>query len=122
MGSGKLALAMKWTLGLARAYDNNWWELEWRNRNLPSWSGDYESPTQPTPSPPDGTAPGTLLPGGLATIPLNRDWFTNYVLARLNTHEFRRNECLGSEILNDSGLTPFYADPKSGRFQSAAIQ
>ncbi len=35
-----------------------------------------------------GTEPGTLLPGGLATIPLNRDWFTNYILARLNTAVF----------------------------------
>ncbi|MCD4726763.1 MAG: VCBS repeat-containing protein, partial [Pirellulales bacterium] len=25
-----------------------------------------------------GTSPGTLLPGGLATIPLNRDWFTDF--------------------------------------------
>ena len=40
-----------------RAYANNWWELEWRNRNLSSWAGDYESPYQPTPSPPDGTEP-----------------------------------------------------------------
>ena len=31
-----------------------------------------------------GSDPGTLLPGGLATIPLNRDWFTDYILARLN--------------------------------------
>ncbi len=35
-----------------------------------------------------GTEPGTLLPGGLATIPLNRDWFTDFVLARLNTYTF----------------------------------
>lgn len=35
-----------------------------------------------------GTDPGTLLPGGLATIPLNRDWFTDYILARLNTAVF----------------------------------
>ena len=37
-----------------------------------------------------GTAPGTLLPGGLATIPLNRDWFTDFVLARINTPVFAR--------------------------------
>ncbi len=35
-----------------------------------------------------GTDPGTLLPGGLATIPLNRDWFTDYILDRLNTKPF----------------------------------
>jgi len=35
-----------------------------------------------------GTDPGTLLPGGLATIPLNRDWFTDFVIARLNTYTF----------------------------------
>jgi hypothetical protein len=31
-----------------------------------------------------GTEPGTPLPGGLVTIPLNRDAFTNFVLANLN--------------------------------------
>jgi hypothetical protein len=35
-----------------------------------------------------GTDPGTLLPGGLVTIPLNRDWFTDFILARLNTIPF----------------------------------
>ena len=35
-----------------------------------------------------GSAPGTLLPGGIVTIPLNRDWFTDFLLARLNTHPF----------------------------------
>lgn len=30
------------------------WEIEWVQRNLSTWSGDYQSPTQPTPSPPDG--------------------------------------------------------------------
>jgi len=35
-----------------------------------------------------GTDPGTLLPGGQATIPINRDWFTDYVLAHLNTPLF----------------------------------
>jgi len=37
-----------------------------------------------------GTDPGTLLPGGLATIPLNRDWFTDFILDRLNTPLFAR--------------------------------
>jgi len=31
-----------------------------------------------------GTVPGTLLPGELITIPLNRDWFTEFVLSHLN--------------------------------------
>jgi hypothetical protein len=35
-----------------------------------------------------GTEPGTPLPGGLATIPLNRDWLTNYILGHLNTSMF----------------------------------
>lgn len=35
-----------------------------------------------------GTLPGTALPGGLAVIPLNRDFFTNYILDRLNTPRF----------------------------------
>jgi len=37
-----------------------------------------------------GTDPGTLLPGGLAVIPLNRDWFTDCILARLNSPTFTR--------------------------------
>lgn len=35
-----------------------------------------------------GTEPGTPLPGGLVTLPLNRDWFFNYVLTHLNTSMF----------------------------------
>lgn len=35
-----------------------------------------------------GTKPGTLLPGGLATIPLNRDFFTNYIIANLSSPMF----------------------------------
>jgi len=33
------------------------WELELRQRNLQVWVNDYIAPFQPTPSPPDGTAP-----------------------------------------------------------------
>ncbi|MGI8923910.1 MAG: PEP-CTERM sorting domain-containing protein [Fimbriimonadales bacterium] len=33
------------------------WELEWRQRNLQVWVNDYIAPFQPTPSPPDSTAP-----------------------------------------------------------------
>lgn len=35
-----------------------------------------------------GTSPGTPLPGGQVTIPLNRDWFTDYILANLNNAIF----------------------------------
>jgi len=35
-----------------------------------------------------GTHPGTALPGGLATIPLNRDWFTNWIIANLQLPVF----------------------------------
>ena len=35
-----------------------------------------------------GTKPGTLLPGGQAVIPINRDFLTNYILANLNTAMF----------------------------------
>ncbi len=36
-----------------------------------------------------GTSPGTFLPGGLVTLPLNRDWFTDYVLDHLNNAVFQ---------------------------------
>lgn len=36
----------------------------------------------------NGTTPGTPLPGGLTTIPLNRDWFTDFILDRLNKPVF----------------------------------
>jgi len=29
-----------------------------------------------------GTSPGTPLPGGLATIPINKDWVTNYIIRK----------------------------------------
>jgi len=35
-----------------------------------------------------GTDPGTLLPGGQVTIPVNRDWFTGYVLSHVNQPPF----------------------------------
>ena len=35
-----------------------------------------------------GTDPGTLLPGGPVTIPINQDWFTELVLAWVNTAVF----------------------------------
>jgi len=36
-----------------------------------------------------GTAPGKPLPGGLATLPLNHDLFTNLVIAYTNTVVFQ---------------------------------
>ncbi len=33
------------------------WEIEYNARNLSSWNNDYESPTQPTPAPPDNSVP-----------------------------------------------------------------
>jgi hypothetical protein len=32
-----------------------------------------------------GISPGTLLPGGLATLPLNWDFFTDFVVLNLNS-------------------------------------
>jgi|GEM_PF-721474 len=36
-----------------------------------------------------GTEPGTPLPGGFVTLPLNRDWFTDFILAHMNTGIFQ---------------------------------
>lgn len=47
-----------------------------------------------------GTTPGTLLPGGLETVPINFDWFTDLILANLNTPMFW--DFLG--VLDDSGI------------------
>lgn len=35
-----------------------------------------------------GTSPGTLLPGGLAVLPLNWDLFTNTIIDMLNSYVF----------------------------------
>lgn len=35
-----------------------------------------------------GTSPGTALPGGLVTLPINRDWFTDFILDHLNNTRF----------------------------------
>ena len=37
-----------------------------------------------------GTSPGTLLPGGLVTIPLNRDWYTDLIIQNLSWPSFKR--------------------------------
>jgi len=62
-----------------------------------------------------GYEPGTLLPGGLTTIPLNRDWFTDFVLARLNSPAFAgfwgRLDASGRSAasLNAPKLNPLWA-------------
>jgi endonuclease I len=35
-----------------------------------------------------GTSPGTPLPGGLETLPLNQDWLTDYIIANLGVSPF----------------------------------
>ncbi len=37
-----------------------------------------------------GTSPGTVLPGGLVTIPLNRDWYTDLIIQNLSWPSFKR--------------------------------
>ncbi len=37
-----------------------------------------------------GTTPGTLLPGGRATLPLNLDYFTYHVIYNVNSHMFTK--------------------------------
>lgn len=51
-----------------------------------------------------GTEPGTLLPGGLATIPLNRDWLTDFIIGNLSRPAF--DTFLGS--LDGSGSAAAY--------------
>ncbi|MEC9373465.1 MAG: hypothetical protein VYC34_06455 [Planctomycetota bacterium] len=41
----------------SRANTTRGWELETKRINRRVWSSDYVSPTQPTPTPPDGTVP-----------------------------------------------------------------
>jgi|GEM_PF-1019862 len=59
-----------------------------------------------------GTTPGTLLPGGLATIPINRDWLTDFVLGHLghnyftNFHGNLDNDGLAAAQLNTGTLQP----------------
>ena len=40
-----------------------------------------------------GTDPGTPLPGGMATLPLNWDLFTNLVISLMNTPFFSEKAC-----------------------------
>jgi len=51
-----------------------------------------------------GTSPGTLLPGGFVTIPLNRDWVTDRILANLNNSTFANF----SGMLDGSGSAVAY--------------
>lgn len=47
----------------SRGFNNNSWEVEMNQINRSSWIGDYLAPTQPNPSPPDGSiATGTIRP------------------------------------------------------------
>jgi hypothetical protein len=59
-----------------------------------------------------GTEPGTLLPGGMATIPINRDWITNFIIARLNKPPFTR--FYGSLDSSGSGTAQLNAPPVPG--------
>jgi hypothetical protein len=60
-----------------------------------------------------GTSPGTVLPGGMATLPLNLDFFTDVVVALLNTtlfHDFMGvldKDGNGTAQLNTLGLGTF---------------
>jgi len=42
-------------LSFGRSYEDNSWEIELVTHNLANWLGDFLSPTQPTPSPPDAS-------------------------------------------------------------------
>lgn len=58
-----------------------------------------------------GTEPGTPLPGGLATLPLNRDWFTDFILARLNSGLFQNFQ--GTLDASGQGAAQLNAPPFS---------
>ena len=52
----------------SRGFSGSNWEVEMNQRNFSNWFPDYESPFQPTPSPPDGSqAAGHLR---LSTLPV----------------------------------------------------
>jgi len=59
-----------------------------------------------------GTSPGTPLPGGLATLPLNIDYFTYYVIFLMNSSIFQNfqgvldSEGNGKAQVNTIGLGP----------------
>lgn len=53
-----------------------------------------------------GTTPGTVLPGGLAVLPLNWDFFTSFVVQNLNTPVFK--DFMGT--LSTNGLKFAYFD------------
>jgi hypothetical protein len=45
----------------SRANEQLTWEVEMNQYNFTSWVNDYQSPLQPTPSPPDASVPGGTL-------------------------------------------------------------
>lgn len=59
-----------------------------------------------------GTSPGTLLPGGLATIPLNRDWLTDLMLKNLNNAVFQNFR--GALDSSGNGTATLNAPPVPG--------
>ena len=46
---------------LSRGYIDHNWELEMNQYNRDTWTGDYVTPFQPTPAPPDDSVPGGHL-------------------------------------------------------------
>lgn len=53
-----------------------------------------------------GTSPGFPLPGGLASVPVNWDWFTDLEMSLLNTVFFQ--SFVGSLDVNGTGVANFY--------------
>lgn len=53
----------------SRGNFGNSWEIERRQRNLDHWINDYEAPYQPTPSPPDASAPAGHI--RLSSLPMD---------------------------------------------------
>lgn len=68
-----------------RSVDDNSWEVEVRQRNLPfgAWVDDYEEPNQPTPAPPDESVPAWTI--RMSSLPV---WdiasWVNYMVPDLN--------------------------------------
>jgi len=55
----------------------------------------------------DGTAPGTPLPGGMSTLPLNWDYFTNLVFSLVNSVFFQ--SFIGPLDSYGSSIATFYS-------------
>ena len=52
----------------SRTGGNFVWQVEMNTHNYSSWTNDYTAPLQPTPSPPDASAPGNFV--RLSTLPM----------------------------------------------------